>query len=229
MSQLDNDLKSLREEVIEMWNLVHSQLLKSLSALLNFDKDLAREVVLIENRVNGAELKIDRDCEDIFAIYCPVAVDLRFLLAVLKINTNLERTGDIAEGIAKLIIDTSAPFNPKLLEATHVVEMYDEALQIIEQILSAFEKEDSSIARGIFKRDEFLDQINRKANDLIIDYLKDHPEDIHQALNILSIIRRLERVGDQAENISEEIIFYIEAKVLKHKKRESNHKGPDKK
>jgi phosphate transport system protein len=219
MSQLDNDLKSLREEVSNMWNLVHSQLLKTLSALLNFDKDLAREVALIENRVNAAELKIDRDCEDIFAIYCPVAVDLRFLLAVLKINTNLERTGDIAEGIAKLIIDTTTPFKPELLEATKVVEMYHEAIQIVEEILSAFESEDSSIARGIFKRDEFLDQINRKANNLVIDYLKTHPEDIDQALNILSIIRRLERVGDQAENIAEEIIFYIEAKVLKHEKK----------
>lgn len=207
-----------------MWNLVYSQLEKSLSALLNFDKDLAREVVLIENRVNGAELKIDRDCEDIFAIYCPVAVDLRFLLAALKINTNLERTGDIAEGIAKLILDTTTPFKPELLEATHVVEMYHEALQIVEQILQAFEKEDTAIARGIFKRDEFLDQTNRKANDLVIQYLRDHPEDIHQALNILSIIRRLERVGDQAENISEEIIFYIEAKVLKHEKKGLNKK-----
>ena len=225
MSQLENDLKSMREEVVEMWNLVHSQLLKSLSALLNFDKDLAREVVLIENRVNAAELKIDQDCEDILAIYCPVAVDLRLLLAVLKINTNLERTGDIAEGIAKLILDTDAPFKPELLEATHVVEMYHEALQIVEQILLAFEKEDTSIARGIFKRDEILDQINRKANELIINYLKAHPEDIVQALNILSIIRRLERVGDQAENISEEIIFYIEAKVLKHKKKRTNNTG----
>src|SRR5438067_13881141 len=107
MTILENELKSLREEVFEMWNLVHSQLLKTLSALLNFDKDLAREVMIVENRVNAAELKIDRDCEDIFAIYCPVAVDLRFLLAILKINTNLERTGDIADGIAKLIMDTN--------------------------------------------------------------------------------------------------------------------------
>lgn len=221
MSQLDNDLKAVREEVITMWNLVHSQLLKTLSALLNFDKDLAREVVLIENRVNGAELKIDRDCEDILAIYCPVAVDLRFLLASLKINTNLERTGDIAEGIAKLIIDTKVPFKQELLDATKVVEMYHEAMQIVEQILEAFEKEDSALARRIFKRDEFLDQINRKANDLLINYLNSHPEDIHEALNILSIIRRLERVGDQAENIAEEIIFYIEAKVLKHEKKRS--------
>ena len=216
MTKLDSELSALKEEVINMWTLVQSQLQKGLSALLNFDKDLAREVVMIEKRVNGAELKIDRDCEDIFAIYSPVAVDLRFLLAVLKINTNLERMGDIAEGIAKMIIDTESTFKDDLLEATKVVEMYDESLQIVSEILSAFEKENTAIARGIFKRDELLDEINGKANELITDYLKEHPEDINQALTILSMIRRLERVGDQAENIAEEIIFYLEAKVIRH-------------
>ena len=219
MAKIEGELTELKQEVISMCTLVHSQLQKALSALLNFDKDLAREVVMIEKRVNSAELKIDRDCEDIFAIYCPVAVDLRFLLAVLKINTNLERMGDIAEGIANLILDTQRAYSEDLLNNTKIVEMYHEAIEIVEQILLAFEKEDSVIARGIFKRDEFLDAINLRANALIIAHLKDHPQDIDQALNLLSIIRRLERVGDQAENIAEEIIFYIEAKVIKHKSR----------
>lgn len=219
MAKIEVEIKNLKEEVTQMWNLVRSQLTKGLTALQTFDKDLAREVVMIEKRVNSTELKIDRDCEDIFAIYCPVAVDLRFLLAVLKINTNLERMGDIAEGIANLIIDTKESFKPELLAATKVVEMYDEALEIIDQICTAFDNEDSATARGVFKRDEFLDEINRKANELIIIYLKDHPEDIDQALNLLSIIRRLERVGDQAENIAEEIIFYLEAKVIRHTSR----------
>lgn len=216
MSKLDNEIGLVKEEIITMWKLVQSQLEKGLSAFLNFDKDLAREVVMIEKRVNAAELKIDRDCEDIFAIYSPVAIDLRFLLAVLKINTNLERMGDIAEGIAKMILDSKQPFKESILDATKVIEMYGECLQIVEQILEAFEKEDTAIARGIFKRDELLDQINRMANDLISQYIKAHPEDMDMALTTLSIIRRLERVGDQAENIAEEIIFYIEAKVIKH-------------
>src|SRR3954452_20298874 len=177
MSQLQNELKSVKDEVIEMWNLVQSQLLKALSSLLNFDKDLAREIVMIEKRVNGAELKIDRDCEDLLAIYSPVAVDLRFILAVLKINTNLERIGDIAEGIANLIIDTDTPFPEELFEATKIIEMFHESEQMVEQILAAFINEDSSIARDIFVRDELLDDINRRANDLITDYLKQYPED----------------------------------------------------
>src|SRR6476659_962328 len=166
MTQLETELQQLKDEAKNMWELVRGQLLKALSALLNFDGDLAREVIVMEKRVNATELKIDRDCENIFALYSPVAIDLRFLLAVLKINSNLERTGDIAEGIAKMILDTKEPFDKSLLDVTMVIEMYDECLQMVAEILSAFEKEDSAKARGIFRRDELLDQINRKANEL---------------------------------------------------------------
>ena len=186
-------------------------------AFLGFDKDLAREVVSKEKRVNGSELKIDRDCENIFALFCPVAIDLRFLLAVLKINSNLERIGDIAEGIAKYVIDAEAPFTKELLEITRILPMYEESVKMLEDTQEAFEKEDTILARSVFKKDDFLDEINRQAHKVLEKYLKDHPEDTSQALWLLSIIRKLERVGDQAKNVAEEIIFYLEAKVLKHK------------
>ncbi|HVM87674.1 MAG TPA: phosphate signaling complex protein PhoU [Puia sp.] len=217
MTQIETELQLLKKEVINMWDLVRSQLLKAKSSMLNFDKDLAREVVLKERRVNGAELKIDRDCENIFALLTPVAVDLRFVLAVLKINSNLERIGDIAEGIAKYMLDVDAPFKKELLEQTFVTKMFDESINILEDTLHAFESEDTILARSVFKKDEFLDDINIRANELIEEYLNKNPADLNQALYILSVIRKLERVGDQSKNISEEIIFYLEAKVLKHK------------
>jgi len=216
MTQLETELQQLKNEVKNMWGMVRGQLLKALSALMNFDRDLAREVVVMEKRVNGTELKIDRDCENIFALYSPVAVDLRFLLAVLKINTNLERIGDIAEGIAKHVLSVNTAFKEELLEATKVIEMYRESIAMLEDTLTAFENEDTILARSVFEKDEFLDSINLQANELIEAYLKDNPEEIDQALYSLSIIRKLERVGDQSKNIAEEIIFYIEAKVLKH-------------
>jgi phosphate transport system protein len=217
MIQIEIELQLLKKEVINMWNLVQSQLVKARASLLDFDKDISREVVLMERRVNGSELKIDRDCENIFALLTPVAVDLRFVLAVLKINSNLERIGDIAEGISKYILSVEQAFKKELLEASKVVEMYDEAIIIFGDTLAAFENEDTLLARRVFKKDEFLDDINIRANELIMGYLKNHPEDTDQALYILSIIRKLERIGDQSKNISEEIIFYLEAKVLKHK------------
>jgi phosphate transport system protein len=216
MTQLETELKLLKEEVRNMWELVRTQLVKAKTSLQNFDKDLAREVRSKERRVNAFELKIDRDCEDIFALYTPVAIDLRFLLAVLKINTNLERIGDIAEGIAKHIIVSEKPFSDKLIGAIKIIEMYDESINMVDETLIAFETEDTKLARGVFKQDEFLDNINVSANQLLVEYVKENPDEIDMALYALSIIRKLERVGDQAKNIAEEIIFYVEAKVLKH-------------
>ena len=220
MSQLEIELKQLKSELINMWSLVQSQLVKSNIAMVNFDKDLAREIISREKRVNGSELKIDRDCENIFALLTPVAVDLRFVLAVLKINSNLERIGDIAEGVAKHILSAEKPFNKALLDETETVKMYDEAINILEDTLSSFENEDTALARSIFQKDEFLDKINIRAAESTIRHLQTHPDDLHQALHNLSIIRKLERVGDQAKNIAEETIFYVEAKVLKHKGKE---------
>src|ERR1035437_7797529 len=105
MTHLDTEIQSVKKSTIEMWKLVELQLEKGKDSLINFDKDLAREIILREKRVNAWELKIDRDCENIIALFNPLAIDLRFVLAVLKINTNLERTGDIADGIAKFVLD----------------------------------------------------------------------------------------------------------------------------
>lgn len=218
MSHLDTELLQLKTEVLRMWSLVNSQLIKGKDSLLNLDKDLARQIVLSERRVNAYELKIDRDCENIFALFNPVAVDLRCVLAVLKINTNLERIGDIAEGIAKFVIEVDSTFDKRLLEITRVVEMYEVASRMLLDVQEAFDKEDTALARSIFAKDELLDEINGHAADVVANYIRNNMENVEQALYILSTIRKLERLGDQTKNIAEEIIFYIEAKVLKHRK-----------
>lgn len=218
MAQIELEIKSLKEELVNMGDLVKAQLQKSKMALKNFDKNLAREIVVKEKRVNGYELKIDRDCENILALRTPVAIDLRFILAVLKINNNLERIGDIAEGIAKYIIHTETKFSPALLEHSKVLQMLEVGISILEDGLASFEHENTILARSIFLRDEFLDEVNFQAINFTKNYLAEHPSEIDETLSILSIIRKLERVGDQVKNIAEEIIFYIEAKVLKHNK-----------
>ena len=216
MIQLENELQALKIELISMWNLVESQLQKSRNALVNYDRDMAREVVLKEKRVNAFELKLDRDCEDILALYCPVAIDLRFILAVLKINTNLERIGDYAEGICKYIIEKDGDFNKMVFSKANIVTMFDDAIKILSDTRMSFEKEDTTLARSIFKRDEALDEINSTAMENVSECIREDVSLLNDSLYVLSIIRKLERVGDQSKNIAEEIIFYIEAKVLKH-------------
>jgi len=216
MNQLETEISALKSELVSMWILVQSQFNKAKEAMLQFDKDLAREVMVKEKRVNSFELKIDRDCENILALYCPVAIDLRFLLATLKINTNLERIGDIAAGIAKYIVESPVNFDMEALEKSQVLRMYEEAVNILMDTRTAFEKEDTVLARSIFKRDDVLDQINMDAASNIGELIKSDISNINESLYILSIIRKLERVGDQSMNIAEEIIFYVEAKILKH-------------
>jgi len=216
MTPLENELTELKKELVSMWILVQSQLNNAKEAMVKFDKDLAREVLIKEKRVNSYELKIDRDCEDIFALHCPVAIDLRFLIASLKIKTNLDRIGDIAAGIALYVVESAAGFDADTLEKTSLVRMYEEAVNILIDTRTAFEKEDTVLARSIFKRDDVLDTINDNAPAMIAEVIKADIKSLPEALFILSIIRKLERVGDQSKNIAEEIIFYVEAKILKH-------------
>ena len=217
MTHLEEEIGLLKADLVEMWQTVISQLRKTREAMMEFDDDLAREVVSTEKRVNSIELKIDRDCENIFALFNPVAVDLRTVLAILKINNNLERSGDIAEGIAKYIIWADIPFDKALLEQTQILRMYEESIGILEDVLKAFETEDTRLARSTFKRDEVIDAINNGATEIVAAYLRDNPGKIEQGLYIISMIRKLERIGDHCKNIAEEIIFNVEAKVLKHK------------
>ena len=219
MTQLETELEQLKKEVFEMWNLVSSQIHKSEVALVNFDEDMAFEVVSNEKRVNAFELKVDRDCEDIFAIYCPVAVDLRFVLAVIKINYNLERVGDIADGIARLVMDVDNVYEKELLEKSRVLEMFRTIKTMLTDAAAAFEREDTKLARTIFKKDEILNTINAEANKVIGALIDQKIGTLNHCLNLISMIRKLERAGDQIKNIAEEIIFYIDAKVLKHKKK----------
>ena len=171
MTHLDSELKQLRIDLLDMFELVLSQLDKSKEALVNLDKDLAREVLVNEKRVNSFELQIDRDCENIIALFNPVAVDLRFLLAVLKINSNLERVGDIAESVCQFVMNFKLEPEKKLLEASRLLEMFDVSKEILKTVKDAFELEDTKLARSVFTQDETLDEININAHTIIADYI----------------------------------------------------------
>jgi phosphate transport system protein len=216
MSHLDTEIHNLKEELIEMQRMVRSQLSKCKNALMTYDIGLARDVMATEKRINAMELKIDRDCENTLALFNPVAIDLRFVLAALKINTNLERMGDYAEGIARYLIDVKGPFSEKILSDYRIEEMYFIAVSMMDDALDALIKEDTSLARRVFIKDATLDQMNNVATQTTLRYIAENHEDSLHYLNMLSIIRKMERVGDQTKNIAEEIIFFIEAKVLKH-------------
>ena len=225
MTRLQEELKQLRESVSDMATLVKNQLKKSVCSLLDEDDDMANEVIANEKRVNALELKIDRDCEYIFTLLNPVAHDMRFVFSNLKINSDMERIGDYAEGIAKLVLLGKKTFDKSLIEKIKLKEMSDTSLLMMGDVTKAYCEDNTKIARSIFARDLELNEINRNASDIAEEYIKNNLDRIQQALLIVSIIRKLERVGDHITNIAEEVIFYKEAKILRHiEKGNSNQK-----
>lgn len=220
MNLLEAELGELKSELLDMTHLVREQMEKTITAFYTFDQDLAKEVLKNEKRVNGIELKIDSRCEHILALFNPVAIDLRFVVASLKMVSDLERIGDNAEGLCKFLLMAGKPFDPVLVEKMRFKEMNDIILEMLNVLCESFETDNTKLARTVFSMDEVLDEINSNANEALVEYIQENgdKDKIMQAIYLLSMIRKTERVGDYITNISEEIIFYVKAKVLKHKK-----------
>lgn len=217
MPHIDTELEQLKAKLMEMWDLVEYQLQSGREALINSDNELADKVIKLGKKVNRYDIKIDRLCENFMALYTPVAVDLRKVLAILKINANLERIGDTAEGVSMFVKKIKSPLDQQLIEDTKAMIMYEEAMDMMTQCRKAFIHDDTELAKQVIKRDKVLNKIYRKADVVAANYMKDSPEGIMEGLMLYSIIKKLERVGDQITNIAEEIIFYQNAKVVRHK------------
>ncbi len=214
---IDSELNLLKKEIEEMWRLVYNQIDRAAEAVLTLDRELAQQVMVLERRVNASELKIDSDIEDLIALYNPVGVDLRFVLAMLKINSNLERLGDFAEGIARYVKNCEEPaLDAALIKELRLEEMFKEVLAMLEITKRALNEESIDLATSVFAKDNILDEINSKVPEILADYINGNKESALMCLNLISVFRKLERAGDHITNISEEIVFYIDAKVLKH-------------
>lgn len=221
---IESELVLLKKEIEEMWILVYNQLDRAGEAVLTLDKELAQQVMVRERRVNAFELKIDSDVEDIIALYNPVAIDLRFVLAMLKINSNLERLGDFAEGIARFVIRCKEPaLDVELIARLRLAEMQAEVLSMLELAKRALNEESIELAAGVFAKDNLLDDINAESTEILANYIVEHPESALTCVDLISVFRKLERSGDHITNIAEEIVFFIDAKVLKHRGRTEEH------
>lgn len=218
MQQIDIELQKLRFSLQEMWGLVEKQLKKSEKALLTFDKGIAREVLSREKMVNALELKIDSECEVFIATHNPVAIDLRLALSVLKINNNLERIGDFAEGIANFILRNMSEKLPEKFQADlRIVEMFREVNAMFKLSKEAFNEEDTEKAEHVFGIDNLVDEINYDAVKVISEAMIANPQKAEELMFLHAVVRRLERIGDRCNNIAEEVVFYLDAKILKHR------------
>jgi phosphate transport system protein len=220
MTNVERELSKLKKGIIQMMDLVSNQMERAESAFANQDKRLAREVHQFEKLVNASDLNLDKECENIIALYNPVASDLRFVLASLKIISNLERVGDHADKIARYVRkgEIKSAFPKDLIAAVKLELMFDQALDMLETATQAFIEEDTGLARDVFAKDVSMNRNYSSAIRRMQKFTKDKDERTDMLLFLFSVINKLERVGDLAKNIAEETIFYIEAKIVKHRK-----------
>jgi len=221
MKHTEQELIALRSEINQMWQLVLSQVEKAKQAYFNHDAELAREVISREKRVDAFELKIDSDGENYIALFSPVAIDLRLVLSLIKISSMLERIADFAESIARQVIENE-PHDldrekwEELMEELRLEQMFDLVISMLCDSFVALESENAKLSGKIIAKDEEVDEIYHNALYVLTKYMQANTNQILSGLKTLLLIRKIERIGDHCSNIVEEIVFYIDAKVLKH-------------
>ncbi|MCC8089685.1 MAG: phosphate signaling complex protein PhoU [Rikenellaceae bacterium] len=217
MKHAEESIKNIKKALAEMWVLVEGQIDKAGQALLENNKDYANDVIIREKLVICYELIIYRECVNFFALLTPVAVDLRLILSVVKINNNLERIGDFAEGISRFVAeDKLNKITPQMKEELRLEQMLSEVSDMLSLCKHALANEDTTVASKVFAKDNKVDEIYWESLELLSKYIKENTDVLPDALNLNAAIRRIERIGDRCSNIAEDIVFYVEAKVLKH-------------
>jgi phosphate transport system protein len=208
------ELEALKTNIIRMASMVEESMADSLKAVLERSPEIARKVIEREQRVNSFELDNDNAIVDLLALQQPVASDLRFILAALKINNDLERIGDHAVNIAESAI-TFSGLSPVEIQ-TDIPRMGLITKEMLRDAIDGFIHNNAASARGVLQNDDLMDAMNKKTINDLIAYVQSNPESLRASLELTRVSRNLERVADLATNIAEEVIFVAEAHVVKH-------------
>lgn len=218
MIEFEAKINSLKSSVLEMWVIVINQLENARQALCANDIDVAAEIHANEKLIDAFEIKNDALCESILSSFHPDENMTRFLLASLKINYNLERIGDYANSIANLVRKLESPFNPDLLKELHVAEMFETAHVMNVRAYESYAFEDIARVRNLTSSDKKINAWKAQSLPSLVKFTNERPTEAAHAFQLFSVIGKLERTGDHLSNIAEEITFYLEDKVIKHKK-----------
>ncbi len=213
--QFEHQLEKLRTRVIKMCSLVDEQVEFALRAIEEENVELANLVIERDNKVDKFDLKIDKICQKIIALNQPVAMDLRLIMSSLTINNNLERVGDIAVNISENFLILKK--KPAFISQSRFYDMAKVVKMMIRNAIDSFIENDAKLAQKVIGTDTILDNYNIENHKLLIDIMKKSPDNIEAAVALLVICRQMERLGDHATNIAEDVFFIVEAQMIKHK------------
>ena len=210
----DEELKLLKNKLLEMAGAVEQAIYHSVKSLVNREEKLANDVIQNDRKINDLELEVEDLCLKLLALHQPMAVDLRFIAAAMKINNDLERMGDQAVNIAERATDLLT--QPPLKPLTDIPRMAEEAQKMVKDSIDAFVNGDAARAQEICRRDSVVDSLNDQVFRELLTYMLASPNNIERALDLVLVSRHLERIADHATNIAEEVIYIVEGKVIKH-------------
>jgi phosphate transport system protein len=213
--QFELQLEKLRRRILKMSSLVDEQVDYALRAVEENNVDFATLVISREDKVDKYDLKIEKICQRIIALSQPVAMDLRLIISAITIDTNLERIGDIAVNISEIFLLMKE--KPDFITRSKFSEMSKIVKEMIKNAIDSFINGDPKLAQKVIETDKILDGYNRENHQILINIMKENPRNIEPAVALLVICRQLERAGDHATNIAEDVFFIVEAQMIKHK------------
>ncbi len=214
--QFDAELEAVRARVLEMGGLVEEQINNALEALVSGNMRLAAQVVEQDLRVNGLEVATDEDCTHILALRQPAAGDLRLILTIIKTVTDLERIGDEAAKIARMakqVHESDRILSPRFSEIRHMAGM---VLKNLRMALDAFARLDTSAAAQLARADIEVDEEFHLITRHLITFMMEDPRTISTVIDLLFIVKALERIGDHAKNMSEYVVYMVKGKDVRH-------------
>ena len=212
---LDEHLEKLKTRVIKMCSLVDEQVQNAIKSVEEDNLELAQSVIDRDKKVNKYDVKIDKICQRIFALAQPVAMDLRYIMSSLTINSNLERVGDIAVNIAENVLLVKK--KPEFYNDTKLDEMFNLTKRMLKNAIDAFIGGNPELAKEVILTDDIVDKLNAENHYILKSIMKQDPDNIEGAVALLVISRELERLADHSTNIAEDVFFIVEAQMIKHK------------
>ncbi|MGE5436206.1 MAG: phosphate signaling complex protein PhoU [Syntrophothermus sp.] len=213
--QFDQQLEKLRTKIIKMCSLVDEQVDLALKSFNEENVEFAKTVIERDSLVDKYDVKIEKACQKIIALNQPVAMDLRLILSALTINTNLERIGDIAVNLAEAAIEIKK--KPDFIDRIPYYKMAATAKQMLKDSIDSLIEANPHLAQKVIKMDDELDNYDKSSYEVLLKIMKESPNNIEAGVTMLIISQQLERIGDHATNIAEDVFFIVEAQMIKHK------------
>ena len=213
-THFQKELEALKENLLKMAAVVEEAIRNSVQSLVKRDSDLARKAFEVEDRINKMELTIDDMCLKLLALRQPMATDLRFITSAMKITTDLERMGDQAVNISERALSLNQ--EPQIKPYIDIPRMAEIAQSMVKDVLDAFVNRDPKLARSVCARDDVVDGLNDQVVRELTTYMVSDPKTITRSVHLMIVARCLERIADHATNIAEDVIFMVDALVIKH-------------